>query len=201
MYDLIIIGGGPSAINCGLILGSAHKKPYVANKKIGIIANQLTSDMQAGTYNNFYGVSYGTSGKDLLKSSLEQLNKFSNIEQLTPDLVSAIVKNAEGFEIKTKNDTYQAKQVVVAIGHNPKVRKIEGLEPYLAQHEKSLEGQDKVALKNNDLKVTEGMYVAGVLSGCASQAVIAAGTGADVGVKILTDWNDGVFDHHHDKPE
>lgn len=201
MFDLIIIGGGPSAITCALVLGTAKDKPYMLGKKIGIIANQLTSDVQSGLYNNVYGVQAGTMGKDLLKSSLEQLNAFSNIEQLNPDMVSGIVKESDHFVIKTKKDSYEAKQVVVAIGHNPKVKNIEGLGTYIEAHKKSLLGQDKVALKNDDLLVTPGMYVAGVLSGCASQMAIASGTGADVAVKILTGWNDDVFDHHHDKPE
>lgn len=201
MFDLIIIGGGPSAITCALVLGTAKNKPYMLDKKIGIIANQLTSDVQAGLYNNVYGLQVGTVGKDLLKNSLEQLDTFSNVEQLNPDMVLGIVRENDHFLIKTKKESYQAKEVVVAIGHNPKVKAIEGLDTYIEAHKKSLPGQDKVALRNNDLLVAPGMYVAGVLSGCASQIAIASGTGADVAVKILTEWNGGIFDHHHDKPE
>lgn len=33
MYDTLIIGGGVSGMSCALVLESAVKKPFVANKK------------------------------------------------------------------------------------------------------------------------------------------------------------------------
>ena len=37
MYDVLIIGGGVSGMQCALVLGSGLKKPYAINKKVGII--------------------------------------------------------------------------------------------------------------------------------------------------------------------
>ena len=64
MFDVLIIGGGVSGMSCALILGSAHKKPFVADKKIGIIAHQKTSSLQEALFNNAYGISPGKTGAE-----------------------------------------------------------------------------------------------------------------------------------------
>ena len=46
MFDVIIIGGGVSGVSCALVLGSAHKKSFAQDKKIGIITHQKTSSLQ-----------------------------------------------------------------------------------------------------------------------------------------------------------
>jgi anaerobic glycerol-3-phosphate dehydrogenase len=42
MFDVLIIGGGASGVWCTLILGSALKKAFALNKKIGIVTHQKT---------------------------------------------------------------------------------------------------------------------------------------------------------------
>lgn len=199
MFDLLIIGGGPAAISCALVLGSAASKPYMADKKIGMIAYQKTADLNGAVLNNLLGVDKGTKGKDLMAKTWEQINTFPSIQQLAQEAVTAILSKDGHYEVRTEENTYKSTQVVVAIGHNPRVAKIEGLAPYVVPHEKSLAGMNKSALKNQQLVVKEGMYVAGLLSGCASQVAIAMGEGADVAVQLLTKWNGGEFDHYHDK--
>ncbi len=200
MYDLIIIGGGPSALSCALVVGSAENKEYMKDKKIAIIANQKASDMNAAVLNNLYGVEQGVKGKDFLKESLKQLDKYKSVEQLQPDMVNAVLDKGEFYEVKTEKDTYQAKNVVVAVGHSKKVKEIEGLGKYVEKHINTPSIMERFELKNNNLLVDgKAMYVAGVLSGCASQVAIASGTGADIAVQLLTKWNGGEFDHHHDK--
>ncbi len=200
MYDLIIIGGGPAALSCALVVGSAEQKEYMKDKKIGIIANQKASDMNAAVLNNLYGVEQGVKGKDFLKDSLKQLDMFKSIEKLNPDTVSSVLDKGEFYEVKTDKDSYQAKNVVLAVGHSKKVKDIEGLDKYVEKHVNTPAAMERFALKNKNLLVDEkGMFVAGVLSGCSSQVSIALGTGADVAVQLLTKWNGGEFDHHHDK--
>ncbi len=199
MFDLLIIGGGPAAISCAMVLGSAASKSYMSSKKIGMIAYQKTADLNAAVLNNLFGVDLGAKGKTVAEDELKKLDNFKNIEQLAKAPIEEIIEKGEYYEIKTESTSYQAKQVVLAIGHNPRIAKIKGLEKYVVKHEKSLPGVEKVALKNTDLVVKEGLYVAGLTSGCASQVAIAVGTGADVAVQLLTKWNDGVFDHYHDK--
>lgn len=199
MYDLLIIGGGPAAISCGLVLGSAAQKPYMTDKKIGMIAHQKFADLNAALVNNLFGVEVGTKGKELMGKEFEKLQNFKNIEQLPQDVIEGVVEKDGYYEVTTEHNSYEAKQVVLAIGHHPRIGQIKGLDKYIVEHTKSLPGVAKTALKNTNLVVKEGLYVAGLTSGCASQVAIAVGTGADVAVQLLTKWNNGIFDHHHDK--
>ena len=77
MFDVLIIGGGVSGVSCALVLGSAHKKNFAADKKIGLIAHQKTSSLQEALFNNAYGIPPGTLGSQLLQPSLETLSDLS----------------------------------------------------------------------------------------------------------------------------
>ena len=46
MFDALIIGGGAAGMSCALVLGSAYKRPYVENKRIGVFTHQKTSHLQ-----------------------------------------------------------------------------------------------------------------------------------------------------------
>ena len=83
MFDSIIIGGGVSGMSCALVLGSAHKKPFMTNKKIGIITHQKTSSLREAIFNNAYGIAAGTLGTELLSHSIQQLSQlYPHIEQI-----------------------------------------------------------------------------------------------------------------------
>lgn len=56
MFDVLIIGGGVAGISCALVIGSAHSKPFVQNKKTGILLHQKSSDLQDAVFNNAYGI-------------------------------------------------------------------------------------------------------------------------------------------------
>ena len=75
MFDVLIIGGGVSGMSCALVLGSAHKKPFVQDKKIGIITHQKTSSLQEAVFYNAYGISPGKLGSELLTDSIRHLEE------------------------------------------------------------------------------------------------------------------------------
>ena len=43
MFDVLIVGGGVSGMSCSLVLGSAKKKAFVTDKKIGVFTHQKAS--------------------------------------------------------------------------------------------------------------------------------------------------------------
>ena len=69
MFDVLIIGGGVSGMSCAMVLGSAHKKAFVQDKKIGIIAHQKASSLQDAIFYNAYGIPAGKLGAALLEES------------------------------------------------------------------------------------------------------------------------------------
>ena len=198
MFDVLIIGGGVSGMSCSLVLGSAYKKSFAANKKIGIFTHQKTSSLQEALFNNAYGIPAGKLGSDLLQESTEQLNNiYPHIEQIPNEKVLKIEGEFPEFTITTNKSSYKTKLIVVGIGA-ANTFDIEGLMQYVEPHQKSLPEKQRIQLKNSDHKVTEGIYVIGTLAGWRSQLAIAAGSGAAVATDILTLWNGGTQTHAHD---
>lgn len=198
MFDVLIIGGGVSGMSCALVLGSAHKKPFVTDKKIGIITHQKASSLQDALFNNAYGIPAGKLGSELLTESIEHLqNQYPHIDQIEGEKVLKIEGEAGNFTVVTNKNSYISKIVVISIGAgNPFT--IEGLDEYVIPHQKTIPEKNRIQLKNNDHKVMEGVYVTGTLAGWRSQLSIASGSGAAVATDILTFWNNGVHVQSHD---
>jgi len=198
MFDVLIIGGGVSGMSCALVLGSAKKKIFVADKTIGIFTHQKASSLQEALFNNAYGIPAGKLGSHLLKESTEQLSStYPHILQIPNEKVLKIEGQFPEFTIVTNKSSYKTRLVVVGIGAS-NTFDIEGLMQYVEPHQKSLPEKERIQLKNNDHKVTEGIYVIGTLAGWRSQLAIAAGSGAAVATDILTLWNGGTQTHSHD---
>ncbi len=198
IFDALIIGGGVSGISCSLILGSAKNKPFVTDKKIGIFTHQKTSSLQEAIFNNAYGITPKTLGSDLLEESITHLTQtYPHITQIPNEKVLKIEGLFPEFTITTNKTTYTARIIVIGIG-SANTFAIEGLMQYVEPHLKSIPEKQRIQLKNNDHKVTDGIYVVGTLAGWRSQLAIAAGSGAAVATDILTLWNNGLQTHAHD---
>ena len=198
MFDVLIIGGGVSGMSCAFILGSASRKPFVQDKKIGIITHQKTSSLQEAIFYNAYGISPGKLGADLLSESKTQLQElYPHISQIESEKVMKIAGDFPNFTVITNKRTYLTRNIVVAVGYS-NTFDIEGLNQYVVPHKKALAEKQRIQLKNEDHKVTEGIYVVGTLAGWRSQLAIAAGSGAAVATDILTYWNNGIAAQSHD---
>ena len=198
MFDVLILGGGVSGMSCALVLGSAHKKPFVQDKKIGIITHQKTSSLQEAIFYNAYGVPSGKLGSELLTESIEQLDKlYPHVTQIEGEKVMKVTGEFPNFIVTTNKYSYQTKTIVVAIGYS-NTFDIDGLLHYVEPHKKALAEKQRIQLKNEDHKVADGIYVAGTLAGWRSQLAIAAGSGAAFATDILTLWNNGISSQSHD---
>ena len=199
MFDCLIIGGGVSGVSCALVLGSANEKPFVIDKKIGIIAHQKSSMLQDALFNNAYGITPSTLGSNLLQQTLTDLNSlYPHINQILNERVLSIINHKDYFLVTTTENIYESKCVVVAVNSSNPFTINGCLEPYVIPHRKSLPQKNRIQLANNDHLVFENIYVAGTLAGHRSQLAIAAGSGAAVATDILTLWNNGIETHAHD---
>lgn len=198
MLDVLIIGGGVSGMSCALILGSAHKKAFVADKKIGIITHQKTSSLQEAIFYNAYGIAPGKLGSELLSESIQHLEEsYPHVTQINNEKVLKVSGEYQNYTVVTNKTSYHTKMIVVAIGYS-NTFDIDGLNQYIEPHQKALVEKQRIQLKNVDHKVAEGIYVVGTLAGWRSQLTIAAGSGAAVATDILTLWNNGVSAQSHD---
>ena len=198
MFDVLIIGGGVSGMSCAMVLGSAHKKLFAQEKKIGIITHQKTSSLQEAIFYNAYGVTSGKLGSELLSESVEHLKEFyPHVTQIENQKVIKVTGEFPNFTVVTNKNFYNTRSIVLAIGYSNTFN-IEGLMQYVEPHKKAIAEKQRIQLKNEDHKVADGIYVAGTLAGWRSQLAIAAGSGAAVATDILTLWNNGISSQSHD---
>ena len=198
-FDVLILGGGVAGVSAALVLGSAHKKVFMSDKKIGIVAHQKTSSLQEAIFNNAYGIPAETLGESLLKTSVQQLSElYPHVTQIHTEKVLKVLGQHPNFEVVTNKNTYKTKNIIVAIGYS-NTFDIDGLNQFLEPHHKTIPEKNRVQLANIDHKVADGIYVAGTLAGWRSQLSIAAGSGAAVATDLLTEWNNGIQTQSHDK--
>lgn len=198
MFDVLIIGGGVSGVSCALVLGSAGKKAFASDKRIGIFTHQKSSNLQEALFNNAYGIPAGKLGSELLAESIAQLaTTYPQIEQIPNEKVLKVEGQFPDFIVTTNKKSYRTQNIVVAINATNTFA-IEGLMEYVEPHRKAIPEKNRIQLKNIDHKVADGIYVAGTLAGWRSQLSIASGSGASVATDILTLWNNGIHSQAHD---
>lgn len=111
--DLIIIGGGPAGLTAGIYAGRA--------KLTTLLLTGLSSGgqlMLSAEIEDFPGFSEKISGSELIKKITEQVKKF-NVEIIEKKVISVDFKE-KPFVIKTDNEEYLAKTVIVATGASAK---------------------------------------------------------------------------------
>lgn len=117
VYDSIIIGKGPAGISAGIYLKRANYNVLIVGKDGGALEKTSKID-------NYYGFANTISGKELLEAGLKQAERLGIL--LETDEVLSIEKN-EYFTIETRNNTYQAKTVILATGTNRNTPNIKGI--------------------------------------------------------------------------
>ncbi|MDG2195174.1 MAG: NAD(P)/FAD-dependent oxidoreductase [Polaribacter sp.] len=199
VFDVLIIGGGVSGMQCALVLGSSKEKAYAEDKNIGIVFHQKASHLQNALFNNVLGIETGTLGEYVLENGKNQLaNSYPNVTQLEGEKVLAVKELKGQFKITTNKNEYHSRIVVIALNYS-KPFLIDGLTTYVEPHARANPTKDRIQLKNTNHLIKKGLYTCGTIAGCRSQFAIAAGSGASVATDILTLWNDNTPTKIHDK--
>ncbi len=199
IFDVLIVGGGVSGMQCALVLGSAKTKNYAKDKKVGIILHQRSSHLQNALFNNVLGLPAGTLGEAILTEGKEQLKtQYPDVNQIENEKVIAVLDDEKGYKVITNKNEYWSKKVVIALNYS-KPFEIAGLEQYIEPHMRANSMKNRVQLRNFNHLIKKGLYVCGTLAGWRSQFAIAAGSGASVATDILTVWNNHIPTKVHDK--
>ncbi len=174
-YDVIILGGGISGLSAALYTGQAQLKTLVFDTG----ASQIT---RVSKLNNYPGIEV-ISGEELISVYRKQAEAYG--AEVRDEEVASAKKEGEEFLVETASGTYRSKYLVVSSNANSSLLSDFGIE---------LEVNPRIPRPINQMKDGDGsgetsienLYVAGLLAGLPSQAVIAAGQGASVAVKIAT---------------
>lgn len=183
--DVAIIGGGISGLSAAIYTGHAGLKTVVFDsgdsqiKKVSSLHNYL------GTPN--------ISGEKLIQIFREQLQEYAEVKAAE---VTSLKQEGEGFVLQAEEETYKATRVILAT--NIKTDLIEALGFEIAVNENIKSGKIKKVVGVNWEGTTSipNLYIAGLLSGIPSQAVIAAGQGAAVGVRVAQDATSSKYMWH-----
>lgn len=118
-YDVIIIGGGPSALSAGLYLGRYRKKTLMVTDSFGGLAST------AGEVENYPGF-MKIDGFELTHKMLEQVKSLDDIDLAEGEAVTSVVKNGEEFTVKANSKEYHALCVLICAGSKPRTLGIKG---------------------------------------------------------------------------
>jgi alkyl hydroperoxide reductase subunit F len=120
MYELIIIGGGPSGVAAGV---------YAARKKIKTLLITESfggQSMVSENIENWIG-SKSISGYDLAKNLEDHIRAQDGIELIDDDLVTGVKKTDNGFSVSTKDGkTFETKYIILASGSSRRKLNIPG---------------------------------------------------------------------------
>ena len=111
MYDVIIIGAGPAGISAGLYAKRA-------NKDVLILYYGESNLEKAQLIDNYYGFENGISGKELFEYGIKQAKNLK-IDVKKEEVLH--IEKEDIFKVKTGNNEYKGKTVILATG-NKKLR-------------------------------------------------------------------------------
>lgn len=122
MYDVIIIGAGPSGISAGLYAKRA-------NLKVLIIYQEEATIKKAELIENYYGFENGISGKELYQIGINQAKNIG-IELKKEEVTNVQFKDASNYEVITDQGRYYSKVVIFATGNKKNTPKIKGIKEF-----------------------------------------------------------------------
>ncbi len=119
MYDCIIIGKGPAGISSALYIKRAGFNCLVIGKDGGnLVKNELIQ--------NYYGIEE-ISGEELLLKGIKQVEKLG-VEVITDEVIEIEYNNS--FTVKTINNIYNSKTIILATGNTRKTLNIDGIKEF-----------------------------------------------------------------------
>ena len=150
MYDVIIIGGGPAGAAAGVY--SARKK-----LKILIIADSFGGQsLVSDSIENWIGVKKMT-GLELARMLEEHVRAYENVEIKMPEKVVSVKTDSSIYEVTTdKNDSYQAKALIVASGRRRRRPNVLGEDKFESKGVSYCSTCDAPVFKNKPVAVIGG---------------------------------------------
>lgn len=145
MYDIIIIGAGPAGLTAAIYARRANKKVLVleANTYGGQIINSLSIDN--------YPASPHISGFEFAS------NLYSQVKDLGAQIkFERVLEINQKKEVKTKNNTYHAKAIIIATGAENRKLNIEGEEELIGKGVSYCATCDGAFYKNKEVAVVGG---------------------------------------------
>ena len=124
MFDLTVVGGGPAGITAGIY--SARKKL----KTLMVAKDLLGQTGEAGFIENWPG-ERSITGPELMMKFEEHLKDYDI--DIKEDRVVSIEKTVEGFMVRTDDESFNSRAVIVATGRKPKRLGVPGEDEFVGK--------------------------------------------------------------------
>lgn len=184
IYDVLIIGSGPSGLTAGIYASRANLKPLIlAGTKWGGQL-MLTSEVE-----NYPGFPEGILGPELMERMKKQAIRFGT--DVKDEQVVSVDFSKRPFTIKTEGNEYQGKSVIVATGADTLWLGVTGEEKFIGKGVSSCAPCDAFFYKNKQVIVVGGgdsaMEEALILTKFATKVTVVHRRGAFRASKIMQD--------------
>lgn len=126
MREVIIIGSGPAGLTAAIYAARANLKPLViaGMEQGGQIT--LTDDLE-----NYPGFPEGVKGFELYQTLEKQAQRFG--AEMLYDVVTEVELTGDVKKVKTANQEFEAKVVIIATGSTPKKLDVPGEKEYIGK--------------------------------------------------------------------
>lgn len=160
--DVIVIGAGMAGVTAAIYLSRANANFILIEKdSVGGKLKELHK------IENFPTIEE-TTGKEIIDGLLQQLEyQHVNVEKGN---VQTILKDVEGFNVVTDQESYIAKKVIVATGNVTQEKTIKGEQEFYGRgvsycavcDGNFFKGQTVAVIGNNNIAIEESIYLAGI---------------------------------------
>lgn len=126
MYDVIILGGGPAGLSAATYAARANLNTLVIEKETlgGQIALTLSVD-------NYPGLDHNPTGTEIGEKMWNQAEKFG-AKKVSDEIIEMSLEG-DVKVLKSANNTYEAKAVILATGANPRKLGVPGEAEYVGR--------------------------------------------------------------------
>ena len=162
--DIVIVGAGIAGLTSAIYLKRANANFIIIEGSLpGGMLNQLKTIENYPSYPNI-------TGSELIIKLMDQVRALGI--NITYGNAQSILKEKDGFEVKTDIDAYECKAVIVATGVSKIEESIPGQDKfaglgvsYCATCDGNFfKGQDVAVIGNNDIALEEGLYLANLVN-------------------------------------
>ncbi|WP_138159486.1 thioredoxin-disulfide reductase [Peptoniphilus catoniae] len=159
MYDIIVLGGGPAGLTAGLYGARAKLKTLVIEK--GIEGGQISNTTEVDNYPGIEKIN----GTDLAVTMRKQCENFG--AEFSYDEVVEVDLKGDIKKIRTANESYESKTVIIASGQEPRKIGCPGEEEFVGKgisycatcDAAFYEGLDVYVIGGGDAAIDEALFI------------------------------------------
>lgn len=176
LYDVLIIGDGPAGLSAAIFVAKGNLSTILVGDNKTVI--------HSAWIENYLGFDEPFSGTKLVEIGKVQARKLGTI--IIEGTVNSIEKEEDVFSIQIDNQNILTKYLILATGQGIflKIAELIGVE--MTSNDEPFT-KKKIKVDEYGRTSVKNVFAAGISTGVPSQAIIAAGSGAQIALNIISE--------------